>query len=409
MLVVSCAPAMAKAPAASATIELGAYTPGAPGEARALSDYAAMVGRKPSIVMWYRDFGQPLLYPVEAANLRATGQVPMVTWEPHDQPLAAIASGAYDSYLRESAQIAKAWGGTLMIRFAHEMNGNWDPWDGSPQAYVDAWRHVVSVFRAAGADNVRWVWAPNVQAGDKYPIAPYFPGDAWIDYVGLDGYNWGAKSGSAWRSLYEIFAGSYSIVTQLSTKPVMLTETASSETGGDKGAWIRSGFMSAIPQSFPRVSAVIWFNADKEADWRVNSSPGSLDAYRAVVACSIYGGSGPCDPGVGEAPVGGQVAVSKLRVTRVVTMSHRRLLGTVSYRLTRRARVRIVIQRRTRRRFVRQVVVRRSSSRGRTRLPLQGVVRRHRLRRGRYRIVVVASDGRGHRSHPRRARFRVAR
>ena len=52
-----------------------------------------MVGRQPDIVMWYRDFPQPLLYSNEAANLRATGQTPMITWEPYEQSLSGIASG----------------------------------------------------------------------------------------------------------------------------------------------------------------------------------------------------------------------------------------------------------------------------------------------------------------------------
>jgi Glycosyl hydrolase family 26 len=299
---------MAAVPAsAGAKIELGVYTPGAPANAQALSDYAAMVGRQPDMVLSYRDFGQPLLYSNEIANLRATGQTPMVTWEPYGQGVAQIASGAHDAYLHASAKVAKAWGATLLLRFAHEMNGTWYPWAGgnsSPDSYLAAWRHVVSVFRADGATNVKWVWSPNIQEGSKYPISPYFPGDSWIDYVGLDGYNWGTRNGERWQSLEEVFAPSYSIVTQLSSKPVIIAETGSSEIGGDKAAWIRKGLMTSIPQSFPRVSAVVWFNLAKEDDWRLDSSQASLDAYRAVVACSLYGGSGPCE-GADEAVPGG--------------------------------------------------------------------------------------------------------
>ncbi len=293
------------ASAAAAPIQLGAYTPGAPASASALSEYDSMVGRQPDIVMWYRDFPQPLLYSNEVANLRATGQTPMITWEPYEQSLSAIASGAYDSYLRESAQVAKNWGSTVMIRFAHEMNGNWYPWGSgktSPETFIAAWRHVVSIFRSEGATNVKWVWSPNVQEGAKYPISPYFPGDEWVDDIGLDGYNWGSIPGESWRSMGEVFAASYSIVTQLSTKPVIITETSSSETGGEKAAWIRSGFMTTIPQSFPRVSAVVWFNKAQEDNWSIDSSQSSLEAYRAVVNCSIYGGTGACEGATPTSP-----------------------------------------------------------------------------------------------------------
>ncbi|MGE5408405.1 MAG: glycosyl hydrolase, partial [Syntrophothermus sp.] len=167
-----CLGAVALPAMASASIQLGAYTPGAPASASALSEYQRLVGRPPDIVMWFREFGEPLMYPNEAANLRATGQEPMVTWEPQEQPLAAIAAGSYDGYLREQAEAAKSWGAPLMIRFAHEMNGDWFSWGSpgtSPETFVSAWRHVVDLFRSVGAYNVEWVWAPNVQEGGRYP------------------------------------------------------------------------------------------------------------------------------------------------------------------------------------------------------------------------------------------------
>lgn len=403
---------MAAVPAsASATIQLGAYTPGAPANAQALSEYASMVGRQPDIVMWYRDFPQPLLYSNEISNLRATGQAPMITWEPYEQSLSAIASGAYDSYLRESAQIAKSWGSRLMIRFAHEMNGTWYPWAGSstsPETFIAAWRHVVSIFRAEGANNVKWVWSPNVQEGSKYPISPYFPGEEWIDYVGLDGYNWGSAEG-AWQSLREVFASSYATVTQLSSKPVIIAETSSSETGGDKAAWIRNGFMSELPQSFPLVSAVVWFNKVQEQDWRINSSQASLEAYRAVVACSLYGGSGPCEAGSTEntGSTGGKKhrkkpLVRSVHVTRQVSST---VTGAVSYGLSQTAQVQIEIV--PSGHSAHAVTVSRKSHKGHNRIALKRIVRRHRLHVGRYRVVIRARSDEGRRSRPHKAHFRV--
>jgi beta-mannanase len=410
LIVASSFLAVAIPASASATIQLGAYTPGAPANSSALSEYTAMVGRQPDIVMWYRDFGQPLLYSDEITNFRATGQTPMATWEPYDQELSQIASGAYDSYLHESAQIAKSWGSTLMIRFGHEMNGTWYPWAGSndtPEAFVAAWRHVVSLFRADGATNVKWVWAPNTEEGTKYPISPYFPGDSWVDYVGLDGYNWGS-SANKWESLGEVFAVSYATVTQLSSKPVIITETSSSETGGDKAAWIRSGFMTTIPQSFPRISAVIWFNKSQEDDWRVNSSTASLEAYRAVVSCSLYGGSGPCEGAAAETPVPTKKKKKGKRLTvRSVHVTHRVnnvASGTVSYGLTQSAQVEIKIVPHKHSRHRIKIV--RHSGVGHHKISLARIVRRH-LHEGGYRVVVRARNHEGQRSRSRRAHFRV--
>jgi glycosyl hydrolase family 26 len=406
LVVILAAVALAVPASASATIQLGVYTPGAPADAQALADYTAMVGRQPEIVMSYRDFGLPLLYSNEASNLRATGQTPMVSWEP-DQSLSQIASGSYDSYLHEQAKAAKSWGTTLMIRFGHEMNGTWYSWSGQPESFVAAWRHIVSIFRADGVTNVKWVFSPNIQEGTKYPISPYFPGDEWVDYVGLDGYNWGTgTSWSKWESLQSVFATSYSVITQLSTKPVIITETSSSEAGGEKAAWIRDGFMSAIPQSFPRVTAVVWFNRTQEDDWRINSSQASLDAYRAVVNCSIYGGSGPCE-GASEGTTGKKRGKRKLSVQAVSVPQRvtRDVTGTVSYRLSQTARVRIEIV--PRGHSARRFKFTRHSRKGRSRIRLERLVRRHSLQTGRYRVVITARDREGERSRPRKDHFRV--
>jgi Glycosyl hydrolase family 26 len=295
--------AVASTPAAGGAIRLGAHISadgiqGAPAESGVLDEYSSLVGRAPEIVLNYSNPTEPLLTPVEIANLEARHETPMITWQLFQtgwsgpgMSLEAIAAGQYDSYFRSAAQLARTLGFEIMIRPGHEMNGDWYPWSGHPQAYVAAWRHIVTIFREEEADNVKWVWAPNVEY-DSYPFTAYFPGDAWIDYAALDGYNWGTAGigTNRWESLYEVFAASYARITALSSKPVILSEVASGETGGNKAEWIRKGFLHTIPEKFPRVAAVVWFDYDKEEDWRVNSSPAALQAFRQVVASPLYGG-----------------------------------------------------------------------------------------------------------------------
>lgn len=411
---------------AQTQITLGAYTPGAPAKADALDDFAQMVGAQPEIVMYYRDFDLPLLYSNEVENLRATGQTPMASWEPGDQRLADIAAGDYDNYIREQATLAKEWGSTLMIRFGWEMNGGWYSWGSSqnePWEFVAAWRHIVDVFRAEGADNVEWVWAPNVETGGKYPLAPYFPGDNYVDHVALDGYNWGtAPSWGRWQSLAEVFKPSYDTITELSSKPVMITETSSSEEGGSKADWIRQGYLRAIPQLFPRVSAVLWFNKVQEDDWRINSSAAALAAYREVAASDLYGGTVPTDT---SGPTGLEpnenaadskpVAIRSLSVPRVIRVGGNRSARGIrrsggiyiTYRLTRAARTYIKIQRRKPGGRYRTITKRvRRSRAGTTRIPLGRLVSLRRLRPGAYRVKISAFDRSGGRSE-RVARFRA--
>lgn len=419
------------ASATAAPIKLGVYTAaqgqlGAPEDAAWLDRYAETVGRKPDIVMDYSNVTDPLLTQREISNLQARGETPMVTWQLFQSSyggpttsLDEIAAGSYDSYLHKAASLAKTLPFEVMIRFGHEMNGDWYGWSGNPAAYVNAWRHVVSVFREDGAANVKWVWSPTVDYG-SYPFAQYFPGDQWVDYVALDGYNWGTAGVGTdkWESLRAVFASSYAKITQLSSKPVIFAETSSSEAGGDKASWIREGFLKAIPRDFPRVSAVIWFDRDAEEDWRIGTSSASLAAYREVVASSLYGGTVPPPAEAAET----QPVVEELQVTPVVPAAPSstpkkksrngrgavQVRGKVSYRVSSDAtgvKLRIKGPGLRGRMAKRTLTLSHPESHGT--IPLSRLSGGRLLRDRHYRVVAIAIRG-GSVSEPRRAPFQVA-
>ncbi len=268
------------------TLGLGVSDPAKDG---ATLDAMASYARPPSLVMWYQSWNEPLFYPKQFAAVQARNAVPVVTWVPdsregHVLSLREITAGQHDDYLIASAHAAKDWGRPFYIRFAHEMNGNWYSWgrdvgDNTPARYIAAWRHVVKVFRDVGATNVRWVWSPNVYGHGVASFKPFYPGDEWVDWVALDGYNWGSSKGSGWRGFGEVFGFSYDRLVELTRRPIMIGETASTEKGGDKARWIREAFDSALPDRLPRVKALIWFERDKEADWRIGSSAASAQAF----------------------------------------------------------------------------------------------------------------------------------
>ncbi len=396
--------------AAAAPIELGAYVPNAPEDAAALDGYAAMVGRKPDIVMNYSNVTDPLLTSTDISNLEARDQTPMVTWQLYKSgwsgptiSLSDIAAGTYDRYLRRAADLARGLPFEVMIRFGHEMNGDWYPWSGHPAAYRDAWRHIVTVFRQEDANNVKWVWSPNVDQG-SYPFGRYFPGDSWVDYVALDGYNWGTAGVGIdqWQTLSQVFSSSYRTITQMSSKPVIITETSSSEVGGNKAAWIRDGFLRTIPQQFPRVRAVVWFDRVMEQDWRVDSSRASLEAYRDVVSSSLYGGVDPAPSTAARK----NATVRALRVTpsRAIQTTGR---AKVVYRLSRRARVQVALRDRRGDPVKRGATLTIGHPKRSGRIRLSTLIRGRRMHRGSYRVVARAIDGSGARSKRRQVRFRV--
>lgn len=302
------AAAPATLPTSQVPIAFGAYVPGAPWDPSLIDRYTALVGVAPSIVMWYQDWVHPGVRnfdPVKMNAVAARGAMPMVTWEPWDytaganQPAysaRAIAAGTYDPFVRAWARAAAGWGKPFYLRFAHEMNGNWYPWavgvNGNTGAdYIAMWTHVRGLFAQEGAGNVRWVWSPNVAYPGSSAFAASFPGDDEVDGVALDGYNWGtSQSRSQWTSFVATFGASYTALAQLTRRPMMIGETASTNVGGDKAAWITQGFLIDLPSRFPRICAVIWFDENKETDWRVNSSDTSLAAYRKVAAAPLYQG-----------------------------------------------------------------------------------------------------------------------
>jgi len=289
-------------------IALGAYISGAPWDPTLIDQYTALVGAAPSTVMWYQDWAHPGVRdfdPVKMNAVVARGAMPLITWEPWDytaggnQPAysaRAIARGAYDPFIRDWARAAAGWGKPFYLRFAHEMNGNWYPWavgvNGNTGAdYTSMWKHVRRIFAQEGAANVRWVWSPNVAYPGSSAFADSFPGDNAVDWVGLDGYNWGTSQlGKQWTSFVATFNASYTAVAQLTGRPMMIGETASTELGGDKAAWITQGLLTDLPAHFPRIRAVIWFDENKESDWRVDSSATALAAYRQVVSSPLYQG-----------------------------------------------------------------------------------------------------------------------
>lgn len=222
----------------------------------------------------------------------AAGATPVVTWMSDDPTtsdqsaydLSKIARGDLDAYVRSWADGLRGVGHQVFLRFDPEMNGNWENYapgrDGQSAAdYVAAWRHLHAVFAAEGATNVRWLWSPNVQYPGSLPLPTLYPGDAYVDRVALDGYNWGTTNGHAWQTFSAVFDSSIAAVESITSRPLMLAEVGSAEMGGNKAAWIADMFTQLSRR--PDIRAFIWFDLDKETDWRITSSAASAAAFSA--------------------------------------------------------------------------------------------------------------------------------
>jgi mannan endo-1,4-beta-mannosidase len=117
-----------------------------------------------------------------------------------------------------------------------------------------------------------------VHAPGYADYAPLYPGDRAVDWVAVDGYNGGdALPWGGWRSPEEVFGDSLADLQDLTDRPLAITEVASAEQGGDKAAWIADLFGLALRRG---IRVLIWFDYQKETDWRVQSSPTSAAAFR---------------------------------------------------------------------------------------------------------------------------------
>ena len=299
-------PSYPSAPSGSTSIYFGVHV--ALDSLSDITSFEADAGKAVSIVMWYQQWGLTngwqYIQTYWMNDVRAHGSIPLITWDPWDPSnpspyqsayaLQNIINGNFDGYITQWAQESKAWGHPYFLRFAHEMNGNWNPWSeqvngNKPGQFVLAWRHVHDIFTRLGVTNVTWVWSPNIDFSTSTPLAELYPGDAYVDWAGMSGYNWGTVGAwHVWQSFSSVFSQTYNDILNITSRPIMITETASTEQGGNKASWISDAFVTQLPHNFPRIRAVVWFNEIKETDWRIESSAGAQAAFAAAVQSGIY-------------------------------------------------------------------------------------------------------------------------
>jgi hypothetical protein len=243
------------------------------------------------------------------------GYIPMVTLEHQHikvrrnekQPnLYSIVEGHFDFLFREWANRLKMVKGPILLRILHEFNGDWYPWcisqnDNNPELYVKAYRHVKDIFDQQGATNIKFVWCPNStsfpQASWNYIMLAY-PGDNYVDYVGLDVYNGAGKVQlPVWTSFRKEAAANYFLLRdRIPEKPVFICEVSSRERKNvekgelqDKAAWIAQ-MSEALKSDFSGVKLLCWFN---QYEWfKVNSSADSRNAYLRYILQDKYFRSG---------------------------------------------------------------------------------------------------------------------
>ncbi len=255
--------------------------------AKDIAQFKKDYGKKPYIVMIFIEWNA-FIRPKIISSVYGQGSALMVTWEPWSFvgkkgiDFDRLLAGGYDDYIRKFASQLKGIKKDVYIRFAHESNGDWYPWSVARlgnEKYIAVYRHVKDIFDSLDVTNVKWVFAVNwedIPKSNSYALG--YPGDTYVDYMGIDGYNWGAsQSWSRWMGFSEIFKKRYDEIAAAYKQPIMISEFSSSGAGGDKRAWIEGAMVTM--RQLKRVVGFVIFNVDKETDW---SFPAGTDGGKEL-------------------------------------------------------------------------------------------------------------------------------
>lgn len=275
-------PTTTKPTTTPATMKWGVYAGDNLGD---LEKFEALVGKKADIQSFF--VGWNYSFPTAIANnLKGSNRTLLLFWEQYGVTLDSIDEGKSDAYIKNFAAAAKAYGGPVILAPLHEMNGNWDPWGGynssnkqinSPQKIISVWRRIHAAFK--DVPNVKFAWDVNNVSVPDIPsnaIGVYYPGNEYVDYVGVDGFNFG----SPWQSPAQVFD---SAIKQLAVykKPIYIFSTAAI-ADSRKAAWIKD-FGAQIKKY--NLAGWVWFHQNgADGNWSVNSDAASLQAFKTILS-----------------------------------------------------------------------------------------------------------------------------
>ena len=238
----------------------------------------------PDVVVHYIHWGEPpKTTELLADSIIASAATPMMELEPFNVSLPGIAKGRADGYLLHWANVVRNLHTHVLMSFEPESNGTWYSWGYThvkPAAVIAAWRHVVQLFRHAGARNVTWVWITNVTYRGSGPITALWPGRQYVDEVGIDGYFQSARA-----TFSSVFGPTLAMLRRITDKPALISETGADPTAGQSRVL---GQLTAGVVEYG-LAGFIWFDIDQagkhgqgKANWSIDDNPPALGAYREI-------------------------------------------------------------------------------------------------------------------------------
>jgi hypothetical protein len=316
-------PALVPPPATSPSIYWGdivlgstyGYRGSPPTDMTAQNTFEANVGKAASLMQIGRSWGSNSAFSAtEMDAIRNRGSIPILTWGSQvsgagpNQSIyksSNVTRGDYDAYITQFATDAKNWGHPFFLRFDWEANGNWYPWSDAANGnqkgdYVAMYRHVHDIFTQVGATNVTWIWCLNREPSFNDDVTSLYPGEDYVDWTGIDGYNKSIYYTLGWKSFDQIFRSVYDkLGTIAPSKPTMIVETGSVETGApigsSKAQWLSDALNIQLPINYTRVKGLSYYNVidsgvggTLQTSYPLESSTGSLNSFKNAIASPRY-------------------------------------------------------------------------------------------------------------------------
>lgn len=256
-------------------------------------EFDNITGKRHAMYFFYLGYGRPL--PKNwVAELKVRGKIVHIALEPN-QGLDAVKD---DEYLNQLAKDMAASGATIFLRYASEMNGAWVEYGGNPRKFIEKWRIVYNVVKKH-APNVVLVWCPYTTPSDN--IDAYYPGDAYVDWVGVNMYNvtyFNQNPRTPARHVRPTDMLDQVYNTYSRRKPIMICEygvtnfsALENRSVADYAVQSITELYNALKTRYPRVKCINYFNANaltiahrRNNDYTVTSNPRVLQAYRRAIS-----------------------------------------------------------------------------------------------------------------------------
>ena len=309
----------------------GVYPGGLTGEEdditlKDLQSFEGTVGKTAAWVYFSNNWYRSRKFPLDTATwIREAGSIPFIrlmlrssSEEDQREPvftLQNIIDGKFDKDLHAWCTSARDFGTPILAEYGTEVNGSWFSWNGvwngagtingygdpaqpdGPERFKDAYRHIIQICRDESAKNITWVFHVNdgdVPKESWNQFENYYPGDEWVDWIGVSVYGALTPGDPTWPTFREEMDAIYPRLTALTPdKPIALLEFGVTKNNplGDQALWARTTLGDITSLRYPRLIGFSWWNEmwenddnlDHNTTMRVQDNPALASVFQELI------------------------------------------------------------------------------------------------------------------------------